>query len=126
MNIECKGWIETDDGQWMRANGNNEYEMVQMICVNLTEKDRAAGEHEYVICHVSANMDDLSEEDIKNCLEPYGYMTDSIREIYGDDAGRIIAECYLEDNMWSSGCSIGEADSYDEAAKIAEKWMEEH
>ena len=79
MNIECKGWIETDDGHWMRDNGNNEYEMVQMTCVNLTEKDRAAGEHEYVICH-----------------------------------------------MWSSGCSIGEADSYDEAAKIAEKWMEEH
>lgn len=20
MNIECKGWIETDDGQWMRDN----------------------------------------------------------------------------------------------------------
>ena len=121
MNIECKGWIETDDGQWMRDNGNNEYEMVQITYVNLTENDRAAVEHEYVICHVSANMDDWSEEDIENCLEPYGYMTDSIREIYGDDAGRIIAECYLEDNMWSSGCSIGEADSYDEAAKIAEK-----
>ena len=85
MNIECKGWIETDDGQWMRDNGNNKYEMVQMTCVNLTEKDRAAGEHEYVICHVSANMDDLSEEDIKNCLEPYDWM-----EIWGDDGTRDI------------------------------------
>lgn len=126
MSIECKGWIETDDGQWIRDNGNNEYEMTQMIWLNLTEEDKVAGEHKYVICYTSTNLDDLSEEDIENCLKSYGYTTDGVREEYGDNAGRIIAECYLEDDMWSNGYIIGEADSYDEAAKIAEKWMEEH
>ena len=39
---------------------------------------------------------------------------------------RTMAQCYLMCYILNGSNLIGEADSYDEAAKIAEKWREEH
>jgi hypothetical protein len=117
MNIECKGWIETDDGQWMRCNDRDkiEYEMIQALSTNNPSK--------YYIYHKAVVLRRVCYSDIEFAVNIYGY---TMSELRAASNYRTMAQCYLMCYILNGSNLIGEADSYDEAAKIAEKWREEH
>lgn len=120
MNIECKGWIETDNGQWMRCNDRNklEYEIIQILSISNPPK--------YYIYHKAVALRRVCYSDIEFAVEVYGYTMSELRATSNTDVYRIMAQCYLMCYILNGSNLIGEADSYDEAAKIAEKWMEDN
>ena len=122
MNIECKGWIETDNGQWMRCNDRDklEYEMIQILRINNPLK--------YYIYHKVVSLRHVYYNDIEFAVEVFGYTMSELRAASNKDGYRIMAQCYLMCYVFNGSSSnlMGKADSYDEAAKMAGKWMEDN
>ena len=110
-------WYETDHDccQHMRNDGDIWYEMIQLIWLDTTEEDIANGLHEYCIVNMMICLDEFSNEEKEMYLSAYGYTLESVTKEYGDAANRIIAECILEENIWSDFYVIDHADSIDEA-----------
>lgn len=42
------------------------------------------------------NISEHTEKEILGYISPYGYTLESVKEIYGEDANQIIAECIAE------------------------------
>lgn len=111
------GWMKTDECQWMRCNDWDkiEYEMIQVLSINNPSK--------YYIYHKAVVLRRVCYSDIGFAVTIYGY---TMSELRAASNYRTMAQCYLMCYILNGSNLIGEADSYDEATKIAEKWMEEH
>lgn len=115
-------WIKTDDDQIVRKISDNCFEVIEAILVAPLEVE---GVNHYGISRQTIYLDDYSEEDIIDELSYFGY--DSIkhvRELYGEDANQIIAECIAEMNperMEETFDEIEDALSYIETEIIKEK-----
>lgn len=109
-------WVLTDDDccQYVRKNGSI-YEMVQIVWLDTTSEDRAKGLSEYCIVYGSVDMKALSKDDIDIAISGYGY------EEKPDEW--ICAECYLEENILSDACVIGEADTLEKAEIFVKKYI---
>lgn len=111
---------DSDCCQYIRRDGNV-YEMIQAVWLDITDKERAEGLHEYCIVRIEIDLNDYSDEEKEMYIRSYGYTLDSITEEYGDDADSIIAECIMEDESLSDVYVIDDADSFDEAKEKIEK-----
>ena len=117
-------WYMTDSNcyQHMRNNGNT-YEMIQSVWLDTTREDRARGVNEYCICRGEINLNDYSEEEMEGYISSYGYTMESLKNEYGDTMNSIIAECILEDSILCDSCVIADADSFDNAKEIINKFI---
>lgn len=121
---EANGWYATDEAQWLRNCSHHKFEMVQIIWLDTTREDKDAGRHEYVICYDSVSIDALEINEIECAIAAYGYTIDSLRKEYKDGTDQIIAECWMEEDIYRDSCIVGAADWYEKAIHIAVKWME--
>ena len=117
---------DNDCCQYIRKTGARTYEMIECIWLDTTEEDKAMGLHEYVIVTGNVNLDDLSDEDIAIAISPFGYKLSDFDDWDGDAAEKMIAECYLEEELMSDEYIIAERNTFDEVKTYIEQWISEH
>lgn len=108
-------WIQTDDYQWLRKDGDY-YELYQIMkCPEYVEREfwYAGGGHLLLSDY---------ESDILDNIQQFGYNDiDDVKRIYGDHWERIVAECVFECN-WAD-YDIESFDTLDEALDFVNKLM---
>ena len=114
--------LDDDCAQYMRNDGTL-YEMIQYIWLDTTEEDRANGTHEYVICKTEVDVLDLSDDDVLCAIRSYGYTIVSLLQEYGDAAMDMIAECYMEEELFRDCNILCDADSKEEAEQKVLKYV---
>lgn len=126
-------WFETDSLQWCKQIDNYRYKFCQVLWLDTTEEDtkaKNAVDDADNYCVVAANIDlmEYDENDVLMCLESYGYKGfDDVKQIYGDAAMQIIAECVFEDFYHDDRYVISkEVLSQADAINFVEKWKEEN
>ena len=68
-------------------------------------------------------MNQYSTDDIEATISSYDYTMESVKEIYGEDANQIIAECLFETDCLYDGNSIAGIVSWSDAAQIIYKYI---
>ena len=97
--------------------------MIQYVWLDITEEDRANGLHEYVICKTELDVSDLDDNDVLCAISSYGYTIVSLLEEYGNAAMDMIAECYMEEEIFRDCCTLCDADSKEEAERKVLKYV---
>lgn len=127
------GWYCTDNDcmQYCRKISETEYEFIQAVwldtCGDDPRSENAKNESDnYAICTGYIDLDLYSEEDKEGSIGSYCYTMDSVKEIYGDAANQIIAECLFEDDCLVDGHSIAGVVSWDDAEKIIQKYIDKN
>lgn len=131
MITERNNWFCTDSDclQYCRKVSDTEFSFIQAVwldtCGNDTRAENAKDETDnYAVCACCIDLELHPDEEKEGSLASYGYTLESVREIYGDCANQIIAECLFEDNyLYDGGAGVF---SWNDARKIIQKYIDEN
>ena len=105
MIIGRNGWFCTDPdcNQYCKKESETEFQFIQSVWLDTCEGDIKAEnakdeDDNYAVCAGYIDLDLYDEDDIECSLASYGYTLEAVKDIYGDAANQIIAECLFEDN----------------------------
>jgi hypothetical protein len=131
MVIGRNGWFCTDPDclQFCKKHSETQFEFVQAVwldtCDGDTRAENANDESDnYAVCAGFIDFDFYDEEDIKCSINSYGYTMHSVREIYGEDANQIIAECLFENHCLYDSSSIAGVVSWEDAKETIQNYID--
>lgn len=104
------GWVRTDDLQWRKQINETSYHLVE---VRETPS-------EYIVVSGIIDIEDYSEDDIRSCINSYGYDNmDAMKELYEEECFAVIAECLFEQTSEIELTGFGGFNDEDRAEKFA-------
>ena len=131
MIKENNGWFCTDDDcmQHCKKESETEFQFIQAVWLDTCDGDIRAenakdDDDNYAVCSGYIDLDLYPLEDQECSISSYGYNLESVRELYGDGANQIIAECLFEDHCLYDCNSIAGVVSWDDAEQIIQKHIE--
>ena len=131
MIKENNGWFCTNSDcmQHCKKESETEFQFIQAVwldtCDGDTRAENAKDEDDnYAVCIGYIDLDLYDIESIEGSLASYGYTLKLVKEIYGDDANLIIAECLFEDNCLYDCNSIAGVVSWNDAEQIIQKYID--
>ena len=131
MIKEIDSWICTDPDcmQYCKKINKTEYEFIQAVWLDTCGDDKRAENAKdksdnYTVCTGYIDLNLYSEDYKEGSISSYGYTMDLVKEIYGNDANQIIAECLFEDECLTDNHSIADVVSWNDAEIIIQKFME--
>ena len=126
-------WFCTDPDclQHCKKESETEFKFIQAVWLDTCEGDTRAenakdDSDNYAVCAGYIDLYLYTKEDIECSIASYGYTLDSVKEIYGDAANQIIAECLFEDDCLYDANSIAGVVSWNDAEKTIQKYIDEH
>lgn len=130
MIRENNNWTLTDNDclQYCKKHSDTEFSFIQAVwldtCGDDPKSENAKDESDnYAICTGYIDIDLYSTDDIEAAISSYDYTMESVKEIYGEDANQIIAECLFETDCLYDGNSIAGIVSWSDAAQIIYKYI---
>lgn len=119
---------DSDCMQYCKKISETEYEFIQTVWLDCGTDERAENAKDtsdnYAVCVGYIDLDLYSDEDKEGSISSYGYTMESVKELYGEYANQIIAECLFEDDCLTDGHSITGVVSWNDAKKTIEKYIE--
>jgi hypothetical protein len=126
-------WCCTDPDclQHGKKISETEFKFIQAVWLDTCEGDTRAinakdDSDNYAVCAGFIDLDLYPDEDIEGSIGSYGYTLKSIKEIYGEDANYIIAECLFEDHCLYDCGSIAGVVSWDDAKVTIQNYIDEN
>lgn len=96
--MDSKSWIRTDDLQFVLKKSAAEFDVIDIVEVP---------NGEFYASYRKIDLEDEEDGDIANVIKSYGYKTiEGLKELYGDGANRIIAECLAEQMQFDEDTAI--------------------
>lgn len=91
-DVNHREWIKTDDLQFVSQNGN-EFTVVEISFLN---------DGWFVTQEIDINFDHLDECDYKSAVSAYYSSLEEVKNLYGEDWKRVVAEIIAEQTAFSS------------------------
>lgn len=94
-------WIRTDDNQAVKKITERRFEVVEAIMIAPLDAKKI---DRYGISQQIVDLDDYSEKEIYDYISSFGYKSvDEMKDIYGEAANQVVAECIAESNPQEMG-----------------------
>lgn len=123
-------WYCTDNDcmQYCKKVDDYQFKFIQAVWLDTWGDDPRAENAKdecdnYAVCTGYIDINDFYDEELENYVSNFSYTLDSIREIYGEDANEVIAECIFEEDCLCDGNSISGVVSWDDAKNIIENYI---
>lgn len=124
MIKENNNWFCTDPDcmQYCQKVSETEFRFIQAVWLDTCGDNT---ESEYAVCTGYIDIELYSNDDIEGSLSSYCYTLNSVKEIHGDAANQIIAECLFEDDCLYDSNSIAGIVSWADAEEIIQNYINE-
>lgn len=124
-------WFCTDSDclQHCKKESETVFSFIQAVWLDACGDDERAvnardDSDNYAVCTGYIDLDLYPLEDQAGSISSYGYTMETVKEIYGDEANQIIAECLFEDDCLYDGHSIAGVVSWEDAKEVIKKYID--
>lgn len=123
----------TDDDcmQYCKELGNGQYIFIQVIWIDVANKDKRAINAKdeidnYVVVSEVVDISEMTREDMELAISGYYESIEEMERLYGfpqEELGQLIAECIFE-NLWTQTDRVSEVVSWDDAKDIVRRFID--